>query len=258
MLELLTTDDFAQWFSGLASAPAEDVAATLEVIVQLGTKTEAPGSSDYLLWYEHPSVAGRPIPDPYATFTPEFVALTRDWAEFNGYTRRVVKHLESASFRARLAHLSPEAAESIVSCVARIRRLSTARVLAFTDFQLKKARQFMKTARPPGDPKVLSTAARLLDTSEIREAYLEALAAAGFDVADVPAQSAALREISLRGTAPGLRLLYGIDSARNRGLVVLGEWLDRSFYGDAVRQAERVWSQFLEGESLSTRSAAIR
>ncbi len=35
MLELLTTDAFANWFSALEEGPAEDVAATLEVIVQL-------------------------------------------------------------------------------------------------------------------------------------------------------------------------------------------------------------------------------
>jgi hypothetical protein len=77
-------------------------------------------------------------------------------------------------------------------------------------------------------------------------------------VVEVPPHSAALREITLRSTAPGLRLLYGIDEPKNRGLVVLGEWLDRSFYGDAVRRAEAVWGQFLEGRPLSTQTAGAR
>jgi len=35
---------------------------------------------------------------------------------------------------------------------------------------------------------------------------------------------------------------------RNIALFVLGEWLDRSFYGDSVRRAERSWKQFLDGD----------
>ncbi len=67
MFELLTTDGFATWFSALESGPAEDVAATLEVIVQLGTRTEAPGSSRPLLpaGTKHPLISPelRPRPD---------------------------------------------------------------------------------------------------------------------------------------------------------------------------------------------------
>ena len=51
----------------------------------------------------------------------------------------------------------------------------------------------------------------------------------------------------LRMPPPGLRLLYGIDVKMNRGLVVLGERFDRSFYGDSVHRAERVWQEFLSG-----------
>ena len=97
--------------------------------------------------------------------------------------------------------------------------------------------------------------------SDVRAAYFAALAAAGFEVVDVQPHSPALREISLRSTAPGLRLLYGIDAPNNRGLVVVGEWLDRSFYGDAVRFAEAVWRRFLQGEPLvvgSTQPAGAR
>ena len=74
----------------------------------------------------------------------------------------------------------------------------------------------------------------------------------------MPQHSSALREISLRATPPGLRLLYGIDEPKNRGLVVLGEWLDRSFYGDSVRRAEALWGQFLEGHPVSTQPAGAR
>lgn len=255
MLKLLTTDAFATWFSALPSAPAEDVAATLEVIVQLGTRTEAPGSSDALLWYEHPSVAGKQWPDYRQHFPPEIIKFTQDWGHFTGYVRRVVKHLESPSFVARLARLAPENAATVAEAVKRIRRASTTRFLASSEFSQKK-RYFIGKQPTAAD---LATLAGFLDETEVRGAYFTALAAAGFEVVDVPPQSGAvLREISLRATPPGLRLLYGLDEPNNRGLVVLGEWLDRSFYGDSVRLAEKLWSQFLGGEPLSTQPASVR
>ena len=58
----------------------------------------------------------------------------------------------------------------------------------------------------------------------------------GFVVKDVPAHSLALREISQRVRTP-FRLLYGVHAERETALIVLGEHLDRSFYGDGVRRA---------------------
>ncbi len=246
MLKLLTTDAFAQWFSALPAGPAEDVAATLEVIVQLGTGTEAPGSSEWLLWYEHPSLSQRPLPLP----PPEFVKFWQDWGHFNGYVRRVIKHLESTQFLARLRRLSPGEAAAVAAAVERLRRISKTRTLALSEFVPRRLRA---SSGPSA-----AALARFADVSEVRESYFAALAAAGFEVADLPLRSSALREIALRSTAPGLRLLYGIDERHNRGLVVLGEWLDRTFYGDSVRRAEALWGQFLEGRPLPTQPAGAR
>jgi hypothetical protein len=95
-------------------------------------------------------------------------------------------------------------------------------------------------------------------TVMLSKPYFAALGAAGIAVADAPPHTAALREITLRSTPPGLRLLYGIDEPRARGLVVLGEWLDRSFYGDSVRRAEALWGQFVEGRPLATQAVGAR
>lgn len=253
MFELLTTDEFAAWFSTLEAGPAEDVAATLEVIVQLGTRTEAPDSSEMLLWYEHPSVSGRSF-EPAWRAPPELVKFTQDWGRFAGYVKRVVKHLDSPAFAARLAQLPPQNAEIAIAAVKRIRRLSWARPTALGEFRAKRGIHFHK-APSAAD---IQGFARFADLSEVREAYFAALSAAGFEVEDVPPHSAALREISLRSRAPGLRLLYGIDEPRNRGLVVVGEWLDQSFYGDSVRRGEAQWARFLEGVPLATQAAGAR
>ena len=257
MLDLVTIDAFATWFQALAAGPAEDVAATLEVIVQLGTRAEAPGSSDALLWYEHPSlsqVSWPPFRDIEKRVSPELLNFTQEWGRFHGYVKRVVKHLESAAFVARLARLSSKEAAVVAAAVERIKRIAKTRLLGVSEFG---AKGHLNPFRSPSEFQIRALA-RFVDVSEVRAAYLQALAAAGFEVVDLPPHPAALREIALRSTPPGLRLLYGIDQKRNRGLVVLGEWLDRSFYGDSVRRAEALWVQFLEGRPLSTQPAFAR
>jgi len=261
VLQLLTTDDFARWFTAQDDRTAEDVAATLEVIAALGVEKEAPGSTEWVTWYEDPAFAARlglrggtPIDDP------AFGRFVRTWGVFNGYARRVVKHLESPQFRARLTALPAPQADAVAAAITLIKRATTRRVLAMSEYLVKSRIALglrpLTVAQEAG-----LTAFGELD--EIREAYLQALAAAGFEVVDVPAHTRALREILLRGPAGGLRglrLLYGVDEPRNRALVVLGEAMDhpRGFYGDSVRRAEHLWSQFLEGDARATQAAPSR
>jgi hypothetical protein len=245
MYRLLTTEDFAAWFSRLRDAAAEDVAATLDVIERLGANTEAPGSSEWLLWYEHPTFAERmrraPVDDRY----PLDVRLrsVEQWGAFLGYTRRALKHLESPQFTARLGRLSPDDAGAVAFALSRIRAALKSRQMAMSGLAARRP--------APDGPEFL----RLVDLTDVRHWYLAALAAAGFAVEDVPAHSHALREIALRRREPELRILYGIDASGERGLVVLGEFLDRSFYGDSVRRAESLWRQFLQGTLAASEHA---
>jgi hypothetical protein len=248
VFELLTTDVFAQWFSALDDQAAEDVAATVEVIAQLGTNTEAPGSTEWLLWYEHPSMSGRvqqASPEQRERFEQGF-RLANEWGAFLGYVRRALKHLESPPFVGRVGRLSPGDAAAVAGAVSRIRAALKARQLAMSR---------LVGTRPALDQQAFQ---RVLDLTDVRHWYFAALAAAGFAVEDVPAHSPALREIALRTRGPGLRVLYGIDAPGARGLVVLGEWLDRSFYGDSVRRAEQLWQQFLGGTLAAIRPATAR
>lgn len=250
VVELLTSEDFARWYAALDERTAEDVAATLEVIVQLGTEKEAPGSSEWLTWYEHPSLSARlremvPLPG----VDPLFAQSLHEWGAFNGYARRVIKHLESRAFAERLGQLPAAAAGAVHDAIAEIRRAVTRRHLAMSDY---KGKMKLWTRAPNADEAIVLS--RLADMQEVREAYLAALAAAGFQVVDVAAHSPALREIGLRAPPPGLRLLYGIDVRRHRGLVVLGERFDRSFYGDSVRRAERLWQDFMTADGEARRA----
>lgn len=221
MLEVLTTDEFGEWFRSLGDEAAEEVAVALEVVERLGASRAAPGSSEWLLWYEHPG---------FERLDLRLVQRAHEWGAVREYAERVLVQLQSPRFVRRLTRLSPSEAGAVLEAVEKIRRASALRW---------PPRYAPAGAASPGPTEA--------GCDELRRWYFEALASAGFEVTDVPAHSSALRELSLRSVAPNLRLLYGVDEARSVALFVLGERLDRSFYGDSVRRAERAWRQFLEG-----------
>ena len=82
---------------------------------------------------------------------------------------------------------------------------------------------------------------------------LEMAMAAGLALGDLPVHSLALRELTVCSPASSRwRILYGVDLRRNVALTVLGEPLDRSFYGDSVRRAELLWQQFYDATPRRT------
>src|SRR6185295_10174801 len=233
----LTTDEFAEWFAALDDAAAEDVATALEVVERLGHERAAPGSSELLLWYEHPSMS---------RFEDEgSLACELDgWAAFRGYTGRVLKALEAPRFVSRLSRLPSNEADAVLAAIKRIKSTFDPRAR----WTLKLADGSRSSSRTPPEEAC----------AEVRRMYLAALEAAGFAAVDVPAHTLALREMSRRLPAPGFRVLYGVSAERDAALFVLGERLDRSFYGDSVRRAESIWKQFLEGTLRATEPAHLR
>ncbi len=225
---VLTSTAFADWFGALNDGDSEDVATALDLIEKLGPLEAPPGSRESLLWYEHPSVSQFQRADSLAWDLEA-------WGGFRDYAKQVLAALEAPRFSSRLAHIGMKEAATVIANIREIRRA--------TDPRLRWA---LKLA---GDP--LGHAARVRPETacnEIKRLYFEALAAAGFEAIDVPAHSLALREFSRRLPLPPFRLLYGVDVKGDRALVAVGEFLDRSFYGDSVRRAERMWKAFLEGD----------
>ena len=219
MLEILTTDEFAAWFSALPDEVAQDVADALDVIEQLGPEKAPPQSHESLLWYEHESAA-------QFRAGPRSIAFQLEaWGAFRDYTTKVLAKLESEAFMSRVGRLDESSGARVVDAIKRIKRAA--------DPRARFALQHLKT-----------TDAR----AEVRRAFFDALEAAGFAVTDVPAHSLALREIARRLPEPAFRILYGVNAERGVALVVVGEMLDRSFYGDSVRFAERTWKRFLSGD----------
>ncbi len=78
----------------------------------------------------------------------------------------------------------------------------------------------------------------------VKRGLSEVLDLAGVDADAVVDSSSGLREMTLEDGTPHVRLIYGIDVPKKRILVILGEPLDRAFYGDSVRFAERKWREY--------------
>jgi hypothetical protein len=283
MLQILTTDEFAEWFDQLADRDAEDVATALDVVEQLGPHQAPPGSRESLLWYEHESVAI--FGDNRETLAWDL----EEWGGFRDYARQVLAKLESPRFADRLAGLSSAKIATVMASIRKIRRAADPRfqwaLRQLAEKQPQQAPLVMMLMKRTGDrfelvPNNSATTtttttttsqqeqqdrderderdgAAATATAEIRRAYFEALEAAGFNVEDLPAHSRALRELTRRVPGRAFRLLYGVDVATGRALIVLGEWLEhRSFYGDSVRKAEKQWRAFLDGDLVTTANPA--
>jgi hypothetical protein len=219
MLEVLTTDEFATWFAALEDGAAEDVDTALEMLAKSGPRRAAPGSSEWLLWYEHPDA-------------PEIV-LVDDWAVFHDSAKEVVARLESPDFAAKLRALPTVEAGRVMIALDVLRMASAARRRG-----LAMVAASAWSGGGAGDP-----------YAALRGAYRTVAAAAGLAIDDRPLQSSALREMTLRSGASRLRLIYGVEARREVALIVLGERLDGAFYGDSVRRAERAWRQFLQPQA---------
>lgn len=220
MLALHTTDEFAAWFDSLGDGAAEDVATAMEMVEKLGPERAAPGSSEWLLWYEHRDA-------------PEFV-VRDDWTEFHDSAKEVVARLESPAFAQRLRALPCEDAGRVIVAIDALKMASAVRRRGLAMLVAGAAQ------RRGRDIDAYAT---------LRQAYQTVAAATGLRVSDLAVHSSALRELTLRSPDARLRILYGVDVGRNVALAVLGEPLDRNFYGDSVRRAERVWQQFLQSNT---------
>jgi hypothetical protein len=238
MLKPLTSDEFAQWFSALDDQAAEDVATAIDVVERLGPGQAAPGSRESLLWYEHPMVSG--------VFLEGSLADDLEaWGSFRDYARQILEKLESPRFMARVSALGGRQASEVLRLMREIQRAADPRL-----------RWALKLASGS-----LGAPSRALPSdacAAVRRLYFDALAAAGFKAEDAPAHSLALRELVRRSPTFAFRLLYGVDVKRELALFVLGERLNRSYYGDSVRRAERAWQQFLEGSLGSVEALSLR
>lgn len=208
MLTMLTTEDFAAWYQDLPDPAAEEIAAGLELIEMLGPAANPPHSSDLLLWYE--SSSGVAEHDRF--FQLDYVPMV-------DRVRRIMEHLGSDEVRERMSEVG----------LQRARRASDA-------LESLRGRLWPMLRHPATQSEALLTM--------LQSRYATALDALELKEPSPPPPSCALRELSLRKSAPGMRVLYGVDVANKRALAVLGEALDRNAYGPSVRKALALWQEY--------------
>lgn len=220
MLKLLATDEFADWFRTLPDSDAEDVATALEVLGRLDGEDSAGLSSDLLLWYQ---------------YLPGEIQPTQGSGAFNwsdDYLRvvarigRVLGHLQSSTVRTKLTQLPMEQASVVRSAIGRIKTQT-------------RWHRLVAIARDESEASTVLVG--------VQRDYCAALEALGLQEPSEPVQCNSLRQLDLTERAPGMRILYGVNSPKHTALIVLGEHLDRRAYGPSVRRALSIWQRFAAG-----------
>jgi len=254
MFEVTVTDEFARWFESLDEPAAIQVASALEVVEAKGNALGIDRASNLLLFYD-----GTFRDDPggsLANFAQRFHELLL-------HQREAVRCLESSAVSNRLAQLDEataaralRAVAGVSSAVAAARALLT---LQFANPVQRKAYQLTLAERAkaishvrwaleqgPNAPPTgtLPSTLEPVRPQAVRDALQGAIRVLGLDAGDLADPSSGLRELTFTALKPRLRVIYGIDVPRRQVLVLLGEPLDRAYYGDSLRFAEQRWREY--------------
>jgi hypothetical protein len=233
MFEISVTGEFERWYQELDSESAEKVAAELNVLERLGPELDGVRASRLLLWFD-----GSPLPS--GRLRREHGQHHR-WLVEQAHARmsqvlraqhEALRCLETPNFQARFLKLEPLAARRAQELLERVRASVRAATLA------------LALARP-GAPHDSEWSERSpLPDEAVQAALLELLSCVGLRLEDVADRSSGLRELTIAELRPPQRLLYAIDAPRRRILAILGEALERAYYGDSVRLAELRWREY--------------
>jgi hypothetical protein len=230
MHDSIVTEEFARFFEALDEADAEEVATALDVLVE-AVGTLGPGKATrLLLWYDGTRAPAAPAFE--ARYAVDAVARVSGVLAFR---QDVLRFLESEAFSARLARLDPAGAARALALVERIR------------YMIHGAQSYVVLARAP--------AGRSEDDARLEHDFLELLRLVGVDAAALPDSEQSVWELTVHAPSGALRLLYGVDPERRRVVVLLGERLDRAYYGDAVRFDEKRFRRYRREAAQSAERA---
>lgn len=225
MLQLLATDEFADWFHALGDSDAEDVAIALEVLGSVSVEQADSSSSDLLLWYR-----ASPADSPGSRGN-RALAVSDTYHRAAARIFRMITHLDSQPVQARLAQV-PADQQVLVRCaISKMKSLTRDRRLAA--MMVRESESERVVAEVEANYRAVLDACDLLEPESLL-------------------QTTPLRQLQLNDRPPGLRILYGVNAAKETALLVLGEHLDRRAYGSSVRRALSEWKRFLAGEELSS------
>jgi hypothetical protein len=233
MFEVIPEPEFSAWFETLPDPFAEEVAAVVDLTASVALSPERLSRS--LLWYDGTGNGSRPLLDLAGRPLELRETPALRLRDYLGWQQEVVLCLESASFRERLIQLDAARSESALALVELLKR------------RLHAAR--LGTTLNPWHPAPVFQAARHGEWAGVREAFDELLKTMGLASQHVLGSGSGLRELTLSNMQPSLRILFGLDFPGKRLIAILGEALDRSYYGESVRRAERRWQDYLTNQA---------
>jgi len=256
MFEVTVTPEFESWFRALAPSAAEHVAAALDLLESTGPSLDGVKASRLLLWYD-----GTFHIRPATVLDTERLAglseATDELRRLVFWYQEAMRWLDSPKFLARLAELDPETARAALSGIERVRGcVHIARnwgpYLRGLWPKVPEA-----TQRLPGSGEAELVALSRIGAApvpprrdSVKDALLELLTLMGLDLEDAPEAPSGLRELTISTTTPKLRVIVGIDVPKKRILAILGEPLNRAYYGDSVRLCELRWREFCQSGAV--------
>jgi hypothetical protein len=261
MFEVVVSERFAAWFDCLPEAFAEEVTLALDVASGLGTAIDPARSRQLLLWFD--GTSGQPM--------AELDRQLEQHAQWLGWGYRMAQCLESSTFRARLAELEPERAREVLLAVERVKRLlAGARIMTVLgaggvtltvaerwlhELVVSERERAALRAKLPGEERHVESASSQAPAPPY-VALLEALRLAGLNPnLFFEDGQTGLRELSVGVGHWRSRLICGVDVPGRRIVAILGERLDRTYYGDSVRFAEAYFREYLARRKLARATA---
>lgn len=240
MFQVVPEPEFEVWYESLPEPLAEEVATAIDLAATASGLLAPERLSRLLLWFDGTgSGNGDVLGVPGLPRLPALAQLPASQARsYLTWHQEVLLCLDSAQLKERLARLSPELATQALKQVERLkRRLQAARVASsWSSWQRSH----------PG-------AEQLDDPSGLRTAFLDLLRMLGLEPRAMLGTGSGLRELCIDNVQPPLRVLFGLDFPGKRLIAILGEALDRRYYGDSVRRAEQRWRAYCQ--SASSRNA---
>jgi hypothetical protein len=238
MFQVIPEPAFEAWYEELPEPLAEEVATAIDLVASSSELVAPERLSRSLLWFDGTSGLPNAFSDSrYERRTLSALPVTLA-CSYVAWHHEVLLCLESPAFEQRLAALDAGRAALALRQVERLRRkLHAARV---------SSSYGLRAAAP--------SAAGGADALGLRRAFLDLLGQLGLDPELVLSSGSGLRELCIDNVSPGLRVLFGLDFPRRRLLAILGESLDRRYYGDSVRLAETRWQRYCD--ELSGQRAA--